>query len=92
VSDTAALAHTLLTALFGTATAGYLVLAVRPRLGWDLTRWRYRDPAAVEPSRAVFALRRARSVVLCCVMAAAAVALGTARAEFVGALSALSAL
>lgn len=63
---------TLLTALLGLMAVLHAVRALYPRLGWELSKWRYRDPEAVEPSRAVFRLRRAASLVLFAVFLTAA--------------------
>ncbi|GAB3489338.1 hypothetical protein [Nocardiopsis coralliicola] len=70
-----AAAHAVLTAAAAVAAAANLVLAVHPRLAWTLTKWQYRDPDAVEPSRIAFNLRRIRYTLLFCVFGAALVLL-----------------
>ncbi|WP_017627085.1 hypothetical protein [Nocardiopsis chromatogenes] len=55
-----------LLALFNAAQAVY------PRLTWELTKWRFRNPEAVEPSRAAFQLRRVAALMRFTVFLAAA--------------------
>ncbi|MDA2807765.1 hypothetical protein [Nocardiopsis suaedae] len=64
---------TVLAVLLGLLALFNAVQAVHPRLTWELSKWRYRDPAAVEPSRAVFRLRRVAAVVRFALFLAAAV-------------------
>ncbi|GAA1121459.1 hypothetical protein [Nocardiopsis composta] len=70
----------------------YLVLVFRPRLSWELTKWRYRDPDAVEPSRLAFNLRRVRALLGFLVFGAVAVLLVAAREGIADAASALAPL
>ncbi|WP_046468013.1 hypothetical protein [Allosalinactinospora lopnorensis] len=69
----------VLLALLVAANLFFLVNIVHPRLSWVLTKWQYRDPEAVEPSRVVFELRRVKYTVLFIVFTVGTVTLWNVR-------------
>lgn len=63
---------TVLGALLGLLALFNAAQALYPRLTWELTKWRYRNPDAVEPSRAVFRVRQVMALMRFALFLAAA--------------------
>jgi hypothetical protein len=78
------LLYSVLLALLIVATLYFLANIVYPRLSWVVTKWQYRDPEAVEPSRVVFELRRVKYTVLFIIFTVGAVMLANARDNILG--------